>query len=142
MRPLGCLLVTVTLFLSGAAPASSNAATKSRPFLLVALPALGTVTWRCDFERQSFFALGYRPSGTTTDVELRAGGRLISRRRMSAKEAPFPYLSARTQRLTFVQATEPGTVRATVTIDFASGGTHCWSYMPPAITARVSLSPN
>jgi hypothetical protein len=144
MRPLGCLLVTVTLLLSGAAPSNSHAATKSRAFLLVTLPALGTVTWRCDPERQSFFALGYRQPflSATTEVELRAAGRLVSRRTVNSDAVRFRYLSTRRQRLSFVQATEPGTIRATVTVDFAGRGTHCAFYMPPGIAVRVSFSPN
>jgi hypothetical protein len=144
MRFLGCLLVAATLLVAGAAPSITRAATKSRPFLLVALPALGTVTWRCDLERQSFFALGYRPAplSATTEVELRTAGHLVSRRTVNSDGVRFPYLSAHTQRLSFVEATEPGTVRAVVTVNFADGGTHCVSYMPPVITVRLSFTPN
>ena len=138
------LVIAVLLMAGASSPAARPEAKPRGPFLVLSLPALGTVTWRCDPERRSFFALGYRPTrlSATTNVELQIEGHVVLRRSANAEGLRFPYLSAHRQRLSFVQATEPGTLRASVTVNFAGGGTHCWAYMPPGITARVSFTPN
>jgi hypothetical protein len=110
--------------------------------LLVALPSLGSVTWRCGADGNTW-ALGYREfwSSATTTVTLRAAGRLAARRTVDPHElVAFPLLRSPRQRLTFVQFTEPGRLRAVVRVDFRShrrGYPNCAAYMPPRVTVDV-----
>lgn len=52
----------------------------------------------------------------------------------------LPFLEARSQRLSFVQAAGDGTLRASVTVDFGLPSTagYCWDYAPPGIVVHVS----
>ena len=123
------------------APSSSAASANVRgPFLLVSLPSLGTVTWRCDPARQSGLALGFRAFSAGADLylRLRAGGRTVLRRQiLLGQMIRFPYLQARIQRLDFVQGTKAGTLRASVTVNFLPGFGYCWPYFPPRMDVRV-----
>lgn len=118
------------------------------PFLLVSLPALGTVTWRCDSARKGpaaglpGLALGFRsPTGGSTErVRLRAAGRTILNRVVQPGERlNLPYLRTRVQQLDVTQKTGAGTLRAFITVDFAPHGptTYCWPYLPPRIDVRL-----
>ena len=108
------------------------------PFLLVSLPALGTVNWRCG----DGFALGFDPFRVSADtyVRLHIGPRTIGRyRARPGRTLRLPFLRSRVQQLDFVQRTEPGTLRASVTVNFVRGVTYsyCWPYLPPRIDVRV-----
>ena len=52
----------------------------------------------------------------------------------------LPYLHARVQRLDIAQSTEPGTLAASVTVDFAPTAVvgYCYAYAPPRIDVHVS----
>lgn len=129
----GALIVTVPI--SSAAPAKARG-----PFLLVSLPSLGTVTWRCDPARQSGLALGFSAFSSAADLTLRlhVGRRTILRRHLVPGQATrFPYLQARVQQLDLVQGTKAGTLRAFVIVDFVPGFNHCWPYYPPRTDVRV-----
>lgn len=140
--------------LSAALAVSASAATAELaevrgPFLLVALPALGTVTWRCDPARRPGaapglpgLALGFRAfrSSATDRLRFRVGGRTILRRVVQPGESvEFPYLRRRVQQLEIVQPTGAGTLRAVVTVSFVSPAVapYCYSYLPPRIDVRV-----
>lgn len=130
-------------------PAGTAQPTSVRgPFLLVTLPSLGTVTWRCDPARKGpaadlpGLALGFRsPSnGATERVRLRAGGRtIVSRVVQPGQRLNLPYLRTRVQQLDVTQTTGAGTLRAFITVDFAPHGstTYCWPYAPPRIDVRL-----
>ena len=116
------------------------------PWLLTALPSMGTVTWRCDPARaranKPSLALGFRAfaSSATDDVVFRAGRSVLRRTMQPGDSWRLPYVRALRQRLLVEQGTEPGTLRAVVDVDFSPRPalpSHCWSYLPPALTVRV-----
>lgn len=148
MRRIAPIVLSVALALS--APAATARSAKARgPFLVVTLPALGTVTWRCDPARRPGLApglpglaLGFRafPSSATDRLGFRVGGRTILRRVVQPGESvEFPYLRSRVQQLEIVQPTGAGTLRAFVTVTFVSPfiAPYCSSYLPPRIDVRV-----
>jgi len=139
MRVLATVALTTAL-LTLSPPSSSGQPSARGPFLLVTLPNFGSITWRCDARGTQ--ALGYRasPRFATTDVVLRTQGRIAIRRTVQPGERlRFPFLSASKQTLFFVQAIEPGTLKATVKVDFAAPASvlHCWEYSPPATAVTV-----
>lgn len=131
---------------AAAGAATSSGASAPRllgPFLLVTLPSLGTVTWTCDVPGYPSFALGYRasPRHATTTLELRAGTRVVARRRVQpGQRVRFPFLRTRRQTLALIQGTGAGTLTASVAVDFVPGlpVTYCRPYAPPAIRVHVS----
>jgi hypothetical protein len=48
------------------------------------------------------------------------------------------------QRLSFVQATEPRTLRASVKVEFTAPATtsYCWGYFPPETVVTIHLRRN
>jgi hypothetical protein len=52
----------------------------------------------------------------------------------------LPFMTARRQRLSFVQATEAGALKASVTADVGLPATagYCWEYAPPGLVVHVS----
>jgi len=150
------LRVAGVILLGGLVPliASSTSAARSRPergpFLLVALPALGTVTWRCDPSVKpgvapglAGMALGFHAfrNSATDQVRLRAAGQTIKNRVVQPGDTVrFPYVRSRRQRLEIVQRTGAGTLRASIDVDFAPHGstTYCYGYLPPRVDVRVS----
>jgi len=137
------ILAVTTAALVLATTAGGGAGTrKPKAFLLVALPSLGSVTWRCG-PTDGIYGLGYREfwSSATTTVTLNAGGRTVRKRVDPHQLVTFPFSRARTQRLTFVQGTEAGTLRAVVTVRFAQAhavAPPCQAYLPPPFAAQVS----
>jgi hypothetical protein len=134
-------VATAALVLATTA-AGGSAARKPRAFLLLALPSLGSVTWRCG-PTDGEYALGYREfwSSATTAVTLRAGRRTIRKRVDPHELVTFPFSRASTQRLTFVQTTEPGTLRAVVKVRFGQArpvAPPCQAYLPPPFAVQVS----
>lgn len=113
------------------------------PFLLVSLASLGTVTWRCDRARRPGLALGFDSFTASADLtaSLRASGRTVTGRHVAPGEVvAFPFLRAPIQRLELIQGTGAGTLRATITVDFAARSTpsHCWPYAPPKTDVALS----
>jgi hypothetical protein len=143
-------LALLTLFVVPSPAASAKHARVRGPFLLTALPSLGTVTWRCDPAgrprvRPGFpaLALGFRAFSSFADLrlQLRAASKVVRSLKVSPGESvTLPYLRAPTQRLDFVQMTEAGTLRASVRVEFAgpSTATYCYDYLPPRIDVHVS----
>ena len=114
------------------------------PFFLVQLPSLGTLTWRTVTHNGSeWHGLGYKPTPpiATTRVTLRVGGRTVARRTVNENAVRFAAYSNRLQIVTLSQMTEPGTLKATATVDFKPGAvaTYCRPYFPPGL--RISLLP-
>jgi hypothetical protein len=144
MRAIALVLLVATTTVPAAVGGAAEAQQSS---LLVALPALGSVTWRCG-RTYGAYGLGYREfwSSATTSMSLRADGRLLARRTVNPHQlVSFPLTRAAVQRLTFVQTTEPGTLRAVVTVRFrehAPGYPPCEPYLPPRFSVSVYPRPN
>lgn len=147
MRNLVALGVVCALMLS--APSAASRQTARGPFLLVSLPALGTVTWRCDPAMKPGvapnlpgMALGFRAfvNSATDHIRLHVRGRTITRRVVQPGDSiDLPYVRSRVQHLDLVQQTGAGTLRAFVTVDFVPHGptTYCYRYLPPRIDVSV-----
>ncbi|MDQ5820815.1 MAG: hypothetical protein M3540_05190 [Actinomycetota bacterium] len=137
MRTAATLIVALVLL---AGSAHGSAAAVRGPFLLVALPALGTVTWRCE-QGTERYALGFRANraSSTAVLRLSTGAGTVRRATVDPGETlRLPYARG-TQRLAFVQQTGAGTLRATVTARFGeeSAAAYCYAYLPPPVTVGV-----
>jgi hypothetical protein len=116
----------------------SAASGRQKPYVLTALADIGTVYWRydCVHYRAPEWSLGIRvfPTAATTGVAFRAGR--FTRRRTAQPGYPtiwFPFRRERLQRLSLVQGTEAGTLRANVLATFGS----CQSYRPPRLGVQL-----
>jgi hypothetical protein len=112
------------------------------PFLLVGLPSLGAVSWRCAGPHGRY-ALGFSvpERGATTVVRLAVRGRVVERATVDPGEARgFPPRGLE-QLLEVTQFTGAGTLQATVSARFDRRPTvsHCYAYSPPALIVRVTL---
>ena len=140
---IAALLAIATTSVAGAAQTIARG-----PWLLTALPGMGTVTWRCDPGRASRglppVALGVNASTATATetVTLRAGGKTLLRKVMQpGKRLDLPYVRFVRQQVRIAQMTEPGTLRALVAVDFSPrpvSPSHCHPYLPPALVVRLS----
>ena len=131
-------LVGVALAVALAVP-SSAVSGRQKPHVLTAIADVGTVYWRYDFVhyRTPRWSLGIRIffNSATTGVTFRAGN-LRRQRTLQPQEVKwFPFRSERLQRLSIVQATEPGTLHAVVTARFS--GRNYQSYFPPRVTLQL-----
>jgi hypothetical protein len=114
------------------------------PFFLARLPSLGTLTWRtATRDGKDWHGLGYRPTPpiATTFVGLRVGGRVVAGRTVNESAVRFPLYPNRFQVVRLTQLTEPGTLKATVTVDFKprSSSQYCAPYSPPGL--QITLLP-
>jgi hypothetical protein len=139
MRAVASVVLAAALLALGTS-SKAGLSRGSGPFMLVTLPALGTVTWRCGAGKAH--ALGYRasPRSATTDVTLRTGGRKVSSFTVQPRDRVLlPFIDGDVQRLTFVQGTGGGTLKAAVIVDFGapSVASFCWDYSPPRMTVTV-----
>jgi hypothetical protein len=145
MRALA--LITLFLALVGVAAGSQHLTAVRGPWLLVSLPSLGTVSWRCAPTARPGvapglpgLALGFTARAATTHVQLSVRGRPTSRYVVQPGERPLlPFLRARIQHLRLVQRTGAGTLRAYLRVDFVpdTPTTFCYEYLPPRIRVRV-----
>ena len=141
-------LVAFVILTTSAAGALRRHAERG-PFLLVSLPALGTVTWRCDPSVKpgvapglAGMALGFRAfaSSATDRLRFRAGrGVDVKRTVQPGRSVHFPFVPFHVQTLDVTQFTEAGTLRAHVLVDFVPQllSTYCYPYLPPKVTVRV-----
>jgi len=120
---------------------SSAAVGRQKPYVLTALANIGTVYWRydCVHFRSPEWSLGIHvfPTTATTSVSRRAG-KVIGRRSAVQPGEPtvwFSFRPERRQNLSFVQATEPGTLRAHVLAKFSRSD--CQSYFPPRLSVEL-----
>jgi hypothetical protein len=129
---LGAVLVAVALL------PGSAAGGRQKPYVLTAVADIGTVYWRYDFVhyRTPRWSLGVRIFYTaTTGVTFRAG-KLKLRRTLQPKQLHwFPFSGSRAQSLSLVQAIEPGTLRAAVTVRFTRRNSQ--SYFPPRFSVQL-----
>lgn len=114
------------------------------PWTLTALPAIGTISWRCQPSLSGErYGLGFVAfaSGATDRIQLRARGRtVVDRLVQPGQRLTLPYAGLR-QRLVVSQSTEPGTLRAVVDVDFRPrpiSPSHCFSYLPPALSLELA----
>jgi hypothetical protein len=129
---LASVLVAVVLL-----PASA-ASGRQMPYVLTAVADIGTVYWRYDFVhyRTPRWSLGIRIFYTaTTEVNFRAGKLQLHRVLQPTQLRWFPFTAARAQSLSLVQATEPGTLRASVTVKFSRHNFQ--SYLPPRFSVQL-----
>lgn len=116
----------------------SAASGRQKPYVLTAVADIGTVYWRYDFVhyRTPRWSLGVRIFYTaTTGVTFRAG-KLKQHRTLQPRQLRwFPFTGSRTQSLSLVQRTEPGTLRATVNVEFSRHNSQ--SYFPPRFTVQL-----
>lgn len=125
--------------------ASIDTAQLSGPWPLALIPEMGTVTWSCDGRAAGVrsYALGLGTAGVeaTERVTLRAGGRVIEAVTVNrGQPVRFPHLGYARQELSMSQTTQPGTLRATVNVDFGPGHvspSHCFPWLPPAVTVHL-----
>jgi len=122
------------------AASTAGAAEQGRgPFLLVALPSLGTVTWSCGGSGAHHVALGFRvnPMDATTAVTFMAGQANRQVTLQPGQSTRFPLLAPGKQRLAISQATEARSLRATVVATFNPDQSYCFPYFPPRISVTV-----
>jgi hypothetical protein len=142
------LCVVLVALLAGTA-ADAHTTTVRGPWVLATLPALGTVTWRCDPKGQPRAApglgalgLGFRVFAwsATTDVRLRDASGTVTRLRLDpGHSVRFPFLPSHVQTLDFVQQTDAGKLVAHVRVDFVPHllSTYCYPYLPPRVSVEV-----
>ena len=135
------LLVLGSALAALAAGSSSSAPTRQNgPFLLVSLPALGTVTWTCAPTRAAPYRLGFNAfrESATDEVRFHVGPRTIERRTVQPGDrVNFLWERSRLQQLDIVQGIKPGTLRAFVKVRFRARFEHCASCMPPRLEVLV-----
>jgi hypothetical protein len=141
VRAVATILTASLLFVPGAV--ARHQAPRCGPFFLVQLPSLGTLTWRTTTPNgQDWHGLAYKPTPpiATTELRLWVGGRVV-RRTVNDKAVVLPLSPNRFQAVTLSQMTEPGTLRASVRVDFKPGVTYtyCAPYMPPGLA--ITLHP-
>ena len=119
------------------------------PWPLVAVGALGSVTWRCDPAQQPGLASGlpglalgfHSTGGQTGTLRLRVPSRTVVNRVVQpGQTVALPFLHARVQTLELTQSGEDGTLRAVVTVNFEAGSTstYCWPYLPPKVDLQLA----
>lgn len=133
------LLPIVFVVCVGFAPPVAAAAQRRGPFLLVALPSLGTASWSCGGQRGRDVALAFRvsPMGATTLVRFAAAGTARTVTLQPGQSAQFPLRTPGRQQLSVEQGTEARTLRATVVATFGRDQSYCFSYFPPRTTVSI-----
>jgi hypothetical protein len=138
-------LVSAAVAIAVAAPVSAADGSGRGPWLLAALPGMGRLTWSCDPRQHGYRIYGLRLDASTATaterVTVAVGAHTVVSRRLDPPGAMMlPRSAVPIRRITVAQATEPGTLRAVVTVDFrgtASLPSHCFAYLPPALTVHV-----
>jgi len=148
VRRAGATALAVALLLAHASPGGAGPTVVRGPWTLVTLPALGTVTWRCDTNgrptapRLGALGLGFHvlARGATTDVRLHVASKTLARRTLQpGQSVRFAYARTRVQALDLVQQTGAGRLVARVRVDFVPHllATYCYPYLPPRVTVDV-----
>ena len=131
--------VAALVLLVLAVPSANSS--RVRPNVLTALASIGTVYWRasCLIGKPQRWSLGIRLFDTaTTYVTLRVGHHTVHRTMQPNERTWFGLTTGAVQHLAFIQATEPGTLRGSVSVDFGGQHAHhCWSYMPPRVSTQL-----
>jgi hypothetical protein len=107
---------------------------------------MGTISWGCDLHRQGYRSYTLRFDATestaTETLTLRVGrpGKVVLSRVIDSGRVAFPRTDSPFRQVEVSQGTEPGTLRAVVKVDFRGrpvSPSHCWPYLPPALTVRL-----
>lgn len=142
-------LVTLLLLLAAGAdatPAKRHATSGRGPWLLTTLPEMGTFSWSCTPGLHGYrsYRLTFDPSASTATetVRMTVRRRVVLSRLLNPpwKTIVLPRSRSPLLRIVVSQATEPGTLRAIVTVNFtgtANLPSHCWPYLPPALTVQL-----
>jgi len=121
--------------------ASGGAQTTSPPTstgasALLGIGDEGSFTWRCDGSRTR---IEFKGSRATETVEVRAQSKVFKRRTVQPGQAVSLQMSpGTTSQWTVVQATEPATLSAGVTVTTRSG--RCLVYLPPETQADLKTA--
>lgn len=131
----------VAAVLLAAVPGNASQSQARQVNLLVSLPSLGTVTWRCG-TAPGTYDLGFRVFGTAASTEARlvVGGLVVLSRKVHPGHAWRLPPAGRVQRLELSQFTGAGTLKATVSVRFERQpiASHCYRYSPPNLEVRVA----
>jgi hypothetical protein len=118
---------------------SSAASGRQKPYVLTALADIGTVYWRYDCVHFSSpeWSLGVRMFDTATTTLTYRTGKLKRHVTLQPDEPTvwFRFRPEPRRSLSLVQATEPGTLRASVLVKFARRD--CQSYSPPRLSVQL-----
>lgn len=134
------LLVVATISVLGAPAAHPSTGQTRGSFALTTIADIGTVYWRFDCTGRTAagsLGLAIERGSATTEVHFRMSGR-ISRLTMQPGQTRWFPFGRGSQVLSTYQATEPGTLRAILTVDFAFPHSvpHCYRYAPPRFTLQ------
>jgi hypothetical protein len=130
--------------IAAAIPRAARASLKQPPAVLTALAAIGTVYWRADCAKATW-AIGMKMFRTsaTDQLSFQLGRRMFRRVVQPGESVWFPFAGNKVQLLRVVQPTEPGTLRATVKVNFGvprPGSVvvpHCYGYAPPRVSVEI-----
>jgi hypothetical protein len=118
---------------------SSAATGRQKPYVLTALADIGTVYWRydCVHFRTPEWSLGVQLFDTATTSVRYQAGEVKGHRTLQPGEPTvwFRFRPELHQRLSLVQATEPGTLRAHLLARFSRRD--CQSYYPPRLSVQL-----
>ena len=135
------LLIAATSVAAGVSGAGAAQRGGRGPWLLTTLPGMGTVSWRCNARGLPALGLNGSSATATETLTFRAGGKARLHRVVQPGErVDLPYVRFPRQNVTIVQSTEPGTLKAVVTVDFTRrpiSPSHCLAYLPPALIVHV-----
>lgn len=139
MKALSATAIVAVLVLFG--ETASAGGRPGPPLTLTALADIGTVLWRYDCTpRQSSWSLGIRLARqtATTVVTFQSQKLTLQSQLEPGQTRWFPFRRSRVQTLRATQGTEPGTLRAIVTVNFGyrHGVAHCYPYTPPRFTVQ------
>jgi hypothetical protein len=121
-----------------------GASLKQPPAVLTALPAIGTVYWRADCAKTTW-AIGMKMfrSSSTDHLTFQLARRTFIRVVQPGESVWFPFAADKIQLLRVAQPTKPGTLRATVKINFGvprpgkAAVPHCYGYAPPRVSVEI-----
>jgi len=135
----GCL-IAVTLAVLGVSAARPSTVQSRGSFTLTTIADIGTVYWRYDCAGRSAagsLGLTVERDSATTEVHFRLSGHSSRTTMQPGQTKWFPF-GRGTEVLSAYQSTEPGTLRAILTVDFAFPHSvpHCYRYAPPRFTLQ------
>ena len=119
---------------------SAAASGRQKPYVLTGFANIGTVYWRydCVHHSASEWSLAVRVFRNSATTAVRYRDARLTRRRTAQPDGPsiwFPFRRERSQSLTLVQFTEPGTLRGRVVAKFSRHD--CRPYFPPRLSVHL-----
>jgi len=145
-----CIFLVLVLLLTAGCSSGhrpSEAGTSSQPgrgpWLLAALPSIGSITWSCDLgSKMSVYTLAFRArrGQATSEVRFVAGGKTIRRRVQPGRRISFPHIRIGTRQRIEILKGVPIRVEATVTVSLPGqpeAVPYCRAESPPPL--RIDL---